>query len=290
MKQKLNWRIFLTKSTYPMKKSVVITFVGVLFIISLLDIKQAITSSTSAPPGYTGAPGTPSCTNCHGGTATVMDKWVTSTIPDSGYIADSTYVITVAVKDLGRSTFGFECSPVNDSGEQIGTMIQSARTTLVGLSKYITHIASSISSADSNSWSFDWIAPSTGSGEVTFYAAFNAANGDGGTGGDIIYHSSLTVQEIQPVVTSLEEHVDKDLHVQFYPNPFTTSTTIEFDNENNAKHTLSIYDETGQLVRKMDNITSGRVKIERQNLKSGLYFFQLMNNRHSVGSGKIMIE
>jgi len=281
----------LAPSTFSMRKRTMIIFAGVLFAITLVDIKQAITYSSSAPPGNTGAPGTGSCSNnyCHGGTATVMDEWVTSTIPDSGYIADSTYIITVAVKEPGRSTFGFECSPVNDIGEQLGTMIQDSRTTLVGLGKYITHNASSISSTDSNSWSFDWIAPPAGSGQVTFYAAFNAANGDGTNSGDKIYHSSLAVQEIQ-AVTALEEYADNDIQVQFYPNPFSKSTTLEFDNQNNETHTLTIYDVTGQLVRKIDKISSGKIRIERENLKNGLYFFQLTCNRERVRSGKLIVN
>lgn len=36
-------------------------------------------------------------------------------------------------------------------------------------------------------WSFDWIAPAAGSGEVAFFAVVNAANGDGAKEGDWIF-------------------------------------------------------------------------------------------------------
>jgi len=77
---------------------------------------------------------------------------------------------------------------------------------------------------------------------------------------------------------------------KIYPNPFSHSTTIELENENKEKYTLTIYSTTGQLVREIGNITSKRVKIERKNLKSGLYFFQIMNNTERVGVGKIIVE
>jgi len=78
--------------------------------------------------------------------------------------------------------------------------------------------------------------------------------------------------------------------VLIYPNPFSHSATIEFKNEKKEKYTLTIYHPNGQLVRKIDNITNGTVKIEKENLKSGLYFYQLMNNSKRVGAGKIIVE
>ena len=77
--------------------------------------------------------------------------------------------------------------------------------------------------------------------------------------------------------------------IKIYPNPFSTSTTIEFENENNEKHILVIYNSTGALVRKIENIVKGSVIIERENLKSGLYFFQLMNNHKRIGEGKLIL-
>ena len=74
-------------------------------------------------------------------------------------------------------------------------MLENQSTTLVGSGLYITHNAGSIFSPDSNSWTFEWIAPSQGTGEITFYASMNAANGDGTTFGDIIYHSTMTILE-----------------------------------------------------------------------------------------------
>src|SRR6185369_13678069 len=41
-------------------------------------------------------------------------------------------------------------------------------------------------------WTFDWTAPSTDVGPVTFYAAGNQANNDGNTSGDFIYKTFVT--------------------------------------------------------------------------------------------------
>ncbi|MBC7412670.1 MAG: T9SS type A sorting domain-containing protein, partial [Bacteroidia bacterium] len=43
------------------------------------------------------------------------------------------------------------------------------------------------------SWSFDWTAPATNIGSVTFYGAFNGSNNNGSSTGDIIYTTTLVV-------------------------------------------------------------------------------------------------
>ena len=84
--------------------------------------------------------------------------------------------------------------------------------------------------------------------------------------------------------------VGNDINLNVYPNPFNTYTLIEFENYKKEKYILTLYNSTGQLVRQIDNINQGRVKIEKKNLTSGLYFFQLRNDVEIVGTGKIIIE
>ena len=57
------------------------------------------------------------------------------------------------------------------------------------------HIRQSSISNNSKSWSMQWQAPSAGNGEITFYAAFIAANGDGTSAGDNIHFATLNVNE-----------------------------------------------------------------------------------------------
>ena len=44
-----------------------------------------------------------------------------------------------------------------------------------------------------HTFNFTWTAPSTDIGDITFYVTANAANGNGGTSGDHIYSTTLTV-------------------------------------------------------------------------------------------------
>ncbi len=75
-----------------------------------------------------------------------------------------------------------------------------------------------------------------------------------------------------------------------YPNPTNQTATIEFNNPTKQNFTLTLYDLRGQIVRTINNITADKVEIERQNLASGLYFFQLRTDRQVMATGKLTIE
>jgi uncharacterized protein (TIGR03437 family) len=92
---------------------------------------------------------------------------------------------------------------LNDQGQKAGDLVLSndGRTQLTsGMGafagrQYILHSFSSIISPTpgQNSWTFTWIAPAQSAGRVTFYAAGNAANADGGTSGDLTYTTSRSI-------------------------------------------------------------------------------------------------
>lgn len=142
---------------------------------------------TGAPAGYTGSPGDgQNCTSCHGGTATTTAGLITSNIPASGYQPGATYQITATNNISGSGKYGFEVSPQNSSGALMGTLSAGVGSQLVGGNKYVTHLSASLVT---NSWVFNWTAPSAGSGSVTFYGAF--AKGKPGP----VTLSSLVVNE-----------------------------------------------------------------------------------------------
>lgn len=78
--------------------------------------------------------------------------------------------------------------------------------------------------------------------------------------------------------------------IKFYPNPFSTSATLEFDNPQGKPHQLSVFNALGQLVIQIENIKSNKLTIERKELQNGFYFYQLRNEEGFVGSGKIVID
>jgi len=78
--------------------------------------------------------------------------------------------------------------------------------------------------------------------------------------------------------------------IRVYPNPFQNHTTLEFDNPKHEKHTVNIYNYMGQEVKSIDNIYSNKIRINKENLRSGMYFLELRNNKTILGTEKIIIK
>ncbi|MBN4062345.1 MAG: hypothetical protein COA57_10660 [Flavobacteriales bacterium] len=172
---------------------------SITLLVSVFTTHKAISYSATPPKGHTGAPGDKglTCANksCHAVTAKPVNGWITTTIPDSGYKPNSTYSISVTAHEQDRQTFGFQLSAQSQQGELQGEFILNKSVKLSGKGKYISHHSESNSGIESKTWTFDWIAPNTGTVEVTFYGAFNAANGDNTPDGDNIYTDILKVYE-----------------------------------------------------------------------------------------------
>lgn len=161
---------------------------------------------TGSPGARTGSPGDNgnTCTGCHTGTANTAFAWITTNVPSSGYVAGQTYTITATGTHQGVVRFGFELTVEDSQGNKVGTLqiTDATRTKLTNNGKAVTHTAQGITpTGNSNSWSMNWIAPTGVQGNIGIYAAFNAANGNGNTTGDVIYKSSAFIAPYTPPPT-----------------------------------------------------------------------------------------
>lgn len=74
----------------------------------------------------------------------------------------------------------------------------------------------------------------------------------------------------------------------FYPNPFSTQTTLHTDNFlNNA--TLTVYNSFGQIVAQLRNINGQTITFDRNNVASGLYFIHLTEGARVMTTQKLLI-
>ena len=251
-----------------MKKTIYLLLTVVGFITLLTS---GLNYSSGAPDGKTGSPGDggATCTDCHSGTANPVDGWITTNIPEEGYTAGETYTITAMGTHDGVVKFGFEVTSEDMDAQKKGTIIvtNSTENQLTNSNHAITHTSSGTApTGNSRTWNFDWVAPEEGTGDITFYGAFNAANGNGGTSGDVIYTSSLMVNEKSASTTSVFENVLAE-QITVYPNPAADHINIaSFSNEFEISNVL-IFDLNGALVNK----TSNTNKIDISALKAGMY-------------------
>lgn len=183
-----------------------------LIILSLPSVLILYSYSSGSPGGKSGSMGDggSTCTQCHSGTAQPQAGWITTNIPAEGFMAGETYTIMASGTHSGVVKLGFELTAEDNTGAKVGTLTISepTRTKLANANKAVTHTSSGTSpSGNSNSWTMEWTAPSSAPSEVIFYAAFNAANGNGSTSGDVIYTSSMAYNlyvPLNPQITGVE--------------------------------------------------------------------------------------
>lgn len=174
-----------------------------LSVLLIPAIVALIAFSTGSPGGKTGSPGDggANCTECHTGTPNPVDGWINSSIPPEGYVPGQQYTVTAIGNHAGVVRFGFELTAEDDAGTKVGTFTISdpLQTQYTNSQAAITHTVDGITPAGNMKvWNMNWMAPATNVGDITFYAAFNAADGSSGTTGDVIYLSTLTVSPTAP--------------------------------------------------------------------------------------------
>jgi hypothetical protein len=228
-----------------------------------------------SPGKKTGSPGDgANCTQCHTGTPVTGTAWISTTIPEDGYKPDSVYTITVSGSHSGAQRYGFEITSENATNQKAGAFITTdpARTKLLNPDgTAITHINNGISPVnDSISWTFDWQAPATGSGSITFYAAINAANGNSNTTGDVIYLSQDAVEE-KIIQGSAELVNSKSLKV--FPIPAVESLTIE--SSDRKLNNIQLYNSSGRMVYAQDIQDESSTTIGLEGFSAGIYFLQM---------------
>jgi hypothetical protein len=239
----------------------------------LLFSSFAVMYPNGAPASRTGSPGDgANCTVCHGGTATTSAGLITSNIPAAGYVAGHTYQITATNDIAGSGRYGFEVSPQNATGTQLGTLGAGTGSILISGTKYITH---SNANSTTKTWAFSWIAPVAGTGQVTFYGAF-ARNYTG-----VVTLSSLAVQEA--LTTGLPENAAS-------ANVFASGSDGLINvvlNTTSAKAKISVFNLSGRQL--LSTSVSGECSYQLdQTFKSGIYII-LVQTDNVVFKKKIMV-
>ena len=75
-----------------------------------------------------------------------------------------------------------------------------------------------------------------------------------------------------------------------YPNPFDEYTLIKIKSNNNYESYLEIYNHLGEVVQIGSVRIPGEIKISREGLPAGIYFYRLLHGNSVLVSGKIIAK
>jgi hypothetical protein len=205
-----------------------------LGLLAMLGLGAKL-SSSQAPAGYTGAPSEQNCTSCHIGSLNSGPGIMNLNLPPGGYVPGQTYSLTFDITDNTKSRFGFSMTSLNGSNQQAGTFTggtgSAVQTANIGgsLRRYINQQ----SAGTRRNWSFQWTAPNSNVGPVTFYVTGNAANNNGSTSGDNIYTNSFTLSpaSVPPIagISASQSQICLGSSVQFADQSSGTIGSYSWD-------------------------------------------------------------
>ena len=256
----------------------IVNAVFLLAIITISSITISISNPSGAPAQASGGPveGGSTCAQggCHSGTPTAKANIISSDIPTTGYMAGTTYNITVTVAGSGAK--GFQVSAQKSDGSSyLGTLTAGTGSRIMPTS-YVTH--SSSKSSSSAVWTFKWKAPAKGTGPVDFYGAFAVTR-------FTTYTDKYTVQE-SAKSGILESAANFNLNV--YPNPLQENINLSFDLQENAAVSAQLISLDGKSSFDLysSNLASGNHNLnlsKPEGLQAGIYFLQLnLDNKQVV--------
>lgn len=187
-------------------------------------------NSSQAPLGRTGAPGEGSCAGCHsGGSYTGTMDFQFGEDLDAGYAPGETYVLTFT-GDYGAPRYGFSITVLDAGNNAVGdfSLVDEDNTSFGSTANGRQYVGHRNAGAN-NEWTFEWTAPAQHAGPVTFYYVINAANGDGGTGGDLIQTGSTSINPANGEDTYVLSFVVEDESGEAVPDAIITLDGNAYD-------------------------------------------------------------
>lgn len=220
------------------KIAISIALTAALFFVFYGSKKTAMSYDGGAPSGYAGDPagGNKNCTQCHSGTLATVTDWITSDIPVSGYVPNTTYQIT-ATSTGTNGNKGFSISPQSSTGTFLGTLIAGTGTSLNGSNHYIRSSGSNITT-NPKVWTFNWTAPAAGQGPVTFYGAFVLGHG---------VLTNLCQYTVYETSVGLNDNSETE-NFSIFPNPVNQELYIDYTLNTNSKIEVNIYSLDGRKI------------------------------------------
>lgn len=233
-----------------------ISRITLLFLagISCFSLIAAVSYVTGPPPSMTGAPTSKSkettCVNCHLAKLNAGKGTGKLTLNDSSsaYTPGKSYELNLTCVDENITRFGFQITALNESNEPVGTFPEPTNPNQQLITgevdgstrSYVEHTmkGTSTTTPGKQLWKIMWQAPEKGTGKVTFYVSWVAANANNQISGDNVYNFKTSFEE---QLTNLEAKSFPD-NWSLAPNPTNGTITLNLPLKGTEEVNLELLD------------------------------------------------
>lgn len=202
------------------------------------------------------------------------------------YTANTVYNISFMINSFtGR--YGFQMSSLDANDMQAGRFnVLNAATTVLQFRKigtdsffYMGHLNAS----STKTWTYKWTAPPCSTGPVTFYYAYNTADGNDTSDNDVIYAKTITIQCGGVGIESIDGKLSS---LNIFPNPVSENFRISFNALQPEKISAVLYSLDGKTEKELMNeiVSDGHCSraFSVDELPAGVYLLQLKAGNASV--------
>lgn len=285
-------------------------YIFTLFIIALiLSSTVANVNKSSGPPSCNAGepPNNTTCKSCHeeyeinSGTAITTFNLGEA---ENGYEPGKTYTISININKSGMQRAGFQAIALQANDNKISpgivTLTDANRTQILDKNAphsggcleeervWIEHTYNGINStAGTSNWQYQWKAPNTDIGAITFYISTLEANNDLNETGDYVYSTSKTINSLPVSVSSQNKNKEVKIYVS------NLEQTLNIETNNFEPNMIVLTDINGKIVNswaKKDIVSSNKtITLSTKNIAWGIYFISL-SNKNQIIKQKIIIQ
>ena len=126
---------------------------------------------------------------------------------------------------------------------------------------------------------FNWLAPASGTGDVSIWAALNAVNDNYAYDGDNYNVNHIVVAEWSPTVSVYSPEAFSNFNLSVYPNPAVDNIYLSYSLQNTSAVSVSIADMNGKVVLNLQKgirlFGKQSINADVSGISKGIYFIDL---------------
>ncbi len=251
--------------------------------------------------GYTGSPVDQSttCNACHGGgnygasaSLQVLDSIGTTAVTKYELGRQYTIRLTIAVANGTPTGYGFNMIDLRQSNNVnvkgfLPTAQQTAGIAINTITATGNVYAEHSSRQTAKIFNVKWKAPSTNLGNIVFYAAANAVDGNSDSSNDS--PTAGTSVQLSPATTGINE-LAEHINIQLSPNPTPSHVWVSIDSKMSKALKIQVTDMSGRTVVSENwSVAVGQNQrlLDMNGFAKGAYMVQVVDNQNIV-SKKIL--